>query len=198
MIEIVTGLTPDIQELAGERLWATVAATGAGPGDPAAAGSRLGLARLFGRASARLRLGDASGAGGSPLGRTPLRAGGDQNADAVSAHAYRFRVSLPPRAASPADEQALAALVTRQAPAHTVGTVRSGGLGLVVGVWSAVGVDTALVPLPAPVLGPATAGAGSRPVRLGRSSVVQPGPRGPRAGTPVRPGTAIGVQTLVW
>ena len=198
VIEIVTGLTPDIEELAGERLWATVSAAGAAPGDPAAAGSRLGLARLFGRTSARLRLADASGGGGAPLGRTPLRAGGDQNADAVSAHAYRFRVSLPPRAASPADEQALAALVTRQAPAHTVGTVRSGGLGLVVGAWSAVGVDTALVPLPAPVLGPATAGIRSRPVRLGRSSVVQPGSRGPRAGTPVRSGAAIGVQTLIW
>ena len=198
VIEIVTGLKPDIKELAGERLWATVSAAGTRWSDPAAAGSRLGLARLFGRASARLRLGDASGVGGSPLGRTPLRAGGDPSGDAVSAHAFRFRVSLPPWAASPDDQQALDQLVARQAPAHTVGTIRSGSLGLVVGVWSAVEVDTALLPLPAPVIGPAAATIRSRPARLGRSSVLQPGPRGPRSGIPVRSGTAVGVQTLAW
>ncbi|WP_138735586.1 phage tail protein [Modestobacter excelsi] len=198
VIEIVTGMAPDIRELAAERLWATVTAAGTAPGDPAAAGSTLGQARLFGRASARLRLGDAAGVGGSPLGSTPLRARGDPDTDAVSAHAHRFRVTLPPRALSPEEEQTLSRLVARQAPAHTVGTVRSGGLGLVVGVWSAVGVDTALVPLPAPVLGPAPAGARSRPVRLGRSSVLWPGPRGHWTGTPVRSGTAVGVQTLAW
>ena len=48
------------------------------------------------------------------------------------------------------DLAALRQLVTTQAPAHTVAEVRPGGLGLVVGVWSAVGVDTALAPLPAP------------------------------------------------
>ncbi len=34
VIEIITGLTPDIQELAGERLWATVPEAGAAPGEP--------------------------------------------------------------------------------------------------------------------------------------------------------------------
>lgn len=198
VIEIVTGLAPDVTELAAERSWATVAAADAAPGDPAQAGSRLGLARLFGQATARLRLGDQAGAGGSPLGRAPLRSGGDPRSDALTAHAFRFRVTLPPRTSSAADEQALTELVRRQAPAHTVGTVRSGGLGLVVGVWSAVDVDTALVPLPAPVLGPVTATARSRPVRLGRSSVLHPGPHGARAGTPVRSGTAVGIQTLAW
>ena len=42
VIEIVTGLAPDIEELASERLWATVSAAGAAPGDPAAAGQPAG------------------------------------------------------------------------------------------------------------------------------------------------------------
>ena len=92
------------------------------------------------------------------------------------------------------DLAALRALVVSQAPAHTVAEVRPGGLGLVVGVWSTVGVDTALVPLPAPVL-QAPPGAG-QPVTLGRHSVVWPSARGSWAGIRLGAGLAVGTNTV--
>jgi hypothetical protein len=124
---------------------------------------------------------------------------GDPDDDPLAAHAYRFRLTLPPGPLGPDAERTLARLVGRQAPAHTVGTVRAGRSGLVVGIRSAVGLDTAFVPLAAPVLGPApAAGPLVQPARLGRSSVLRPGPRGPRIGTPVGVGAAVGVRTVAW
>ena len=80
VIEIVTGLTPDIQELAGERLWATVSAAGAAPGGagcrrrPAGPGPavRAGVGTAAtGRRERRGRL--AAGPDPAPRGRRPER-----------------------------------------------------------------------------------------------------------------------------
>jgi phage tail-like protein len=167
---IVFGVTPVIDELATDRRWAHTG--GSGPG--------LGAVRLFGRSSSRFRI------GGSSLGGAPLRAFGDPDNDPLTAHAHRFRVLLP---AGSADEKALRRLVERQAPAHTVGSVRTGGAGFVVGSRSTVGVDTAFVPLPPPVLG------GERPLRLNRDAVLRPGRRGLRRGVSVGEVSAVGVHT---
>ncbi|MFI0418839.1 phage tail protein [Spongiactinospora sp. 9N601] len=173
-IRIVFGVTPVIDELADDRHWAQVRAI-AGP-----VGARgLGSVRLFGRSASRFRL------GGSGLGAAPLRAFGDPDADPLAEHAHRFRVLLP---GGTADEDALRRLVRRQAPAHTSGTVRTGGTGFVVGARSAVGVDTAFAPLPPPVLGA---------VRLNHDGVLRPGPRGARHGVGVGVVSAVGVHTRV-
>ncbi|WP_406631335.1 phage tail protein [Amycolatopsis sp. WGS_07] len=174
-VTIVFGAEPVLDELAKDRRWAQVraAATGSGPG--------LGSVRLFGRSSSRFRI------GGSALGGAPLRAFGDPDDDPLTAHAHRFRVLLP---AGAADEEAVRRLVERQAPAHTRASVRIGGRGFVVGAQSAVGVDTAFVPLPPPVLG--------RGLRLNHDGVLRPGRAGPRHA--VRPGVtaAVGVHTQVF
>ncbi|RSD15377.1 phage tail protein [Amycolatopsis eburnea] len=173
-IGIVFGVDPVIDELAGDRHWAQVRATAA---PPTARG--LGSVRLFGRSSSRLRLDT------STLGATPLRAFGDPDSDPLTEHAHRFRVLLP---AGAADEEAVRRLVVRQAPAHTKGAVRVGGTGFVVGTRSAVGVDTAFVPLPPPVVGG---------VRLNHDGVLRPGPRGVRHGVSVGVVSAVGVHTRV-
>jgi phage tail-like protein len=164
---IVFGVTPVIDELATDRRWAHTG--GNGPG--------LGSVRLFGRSSSRFRI------GGSALGAAPLRAFGDPDKDPLTEHAHRFRVLLP---AGSADEKALRRLVERQAPAHTVGSVRIGQAGFVVGSQSTIGVDTAFVPLPPPVLGS---------VRLNRDGILRPGPRGLRRGVSVGVVSAVGVHT---
>lgn len=176
-VSIVFGAKPVIDELATDRRWAQVRATavGTGPG--------LGAVRLFGRSASRFRV------GGSALGAAPLRAFGDPDTDPLTAHAHRFRLLLP---AGRADGTALRRLVERQAPAHTVGSVRTGGGGFVVGSRSTVGVDTAFVPLPPPVLG------GERPLRLNHDGVLRPGPRGSRHGVSVGAVSAVGVHTQVF
>jgi phage tail-like protein len=175
-VEIVFGVAPVLDELAGDRHWAQVRAT-ARP-----SGARgLGSVRLFGRSSSRFRV------GGSALGATPLRAFGDPDGDPFTEHAHRFRVLLPGQDRT-VDENSLRRLVDRQAPAHTRGTVRTGGAGFVVGTRSTVGVDTAFVPLPAPVLGG---------TRLNHDGVLRPGPRGARRGVSVGVVSAVGVHTRV-
>lgn len=174
-VEIVFGVTPVLDELANDRRWAQVRAT-ASP--PHAAG--LGSVRLFGRSSTRFRL------GGSALGTTQIRAFGDPDSDPLTEHAHRFRVLLP---AGSTGGEALRRLVERQAPAHTRGSMRTGGEGFVVGTRSTVGVDTVFVPLPPPVLG------GAHPLRLNHDGVLRPGPRGARHGVSVGLVAAVGVHT---
>ena len=176
-ISIVFGVPPVIDELTDERHWAHVRAR------PAPVGARgLGSVRLFSRSSTRFRL------GGSALDRAPLRSFGDPDMDPLTEHAHRFRVLLP---AGSADVDAVRRLVDRQAPAHTRGSIRLGGAGFVVGSQSTVGVDTAFVPLPPPVLG------GSHPVRLNHDGVLRPGPRGVRHGLEVGVVSAVGIHTRV-
>ncbi len=172
-VRIVFGVDPVIDELADDRQWAQVRATARGnaPG--------LGSVRLFGRSATRFRV------GGSALGAAPLRAFGDPDTDPLTEHAHRFRVLVP---GGRVDEDALRRVVTRQAPAHTRASVRTGGAGFVVGTRSAVGVDTAFVPLPAPVLGG---------TRLDHDGVLRPGPRGARHGVSVGVVSAVGIHTQV-
>ncbi|MER8158774.1 phage tail protein I [Streptomyces sp. NPDC094472] len=177
-VRIVFGVTPVVDELATDRRWAWLRAAQRA-GGPA---QGLGAVRLFGRSASRFRV------GGTVLGAAPLRAFGTPDSDPFTAHAHRFRLLLP---AGSADAAALRRLVERQAPAHTVGSVRTGGAGFVVGSRSTVGVDTAFVPLPAPVLG------GAHPVRLNRDGVLRPGPRGLRRGVGVGVVSAVGIQTQV-
>ena len=133
------GVDVAISELATDRNWA-----------PWARPAGCGSTRLFSRSRTRFRV------GGSALSSAPIRSFGNPDDDPLTAQANRIRVLVPPAPGRGGpDLAALRQLVASQAPAHTVAEVRPGGLGLVVGVWSAVGVDTALVPLPAPVLRPA-------------------------------------------
>lgn len=176
-ISIVFGVAPVVDELAGDRHWAQVRAR------PVPVGARgLGSVRLFGRSSTRFRL------GGSTVGSAPLRSFGDPDADPLTEHAHRFRVLLP---TGSADVDAVRRLVDRQAPAHTRGSVRLGGTGFVVGSRSTVGVDTAFVPLPPPVLG------GAHPVRLNHDGVLRPGTRGARHGLRIGEVSAVGIHTRV-
>ncbi|WP_413796691.1 phage tail protein I [Streptomyces iranensis] len=190
-VRIVFGVAPVVDELAADRRWAHLRAaqdqargTDQGRDTDQARGTDQGLGaiRLFGRSASRFRV------GGTALGAAPLRAFGAPDSDPFTAHAHRFRLLLP---AGSADATALRRLVERQAPAHTVGSVRTGGAGFVVGSRSTVGVDTAFVPLPAPVLG------GANPVRLNRDGVLRPGPRGLRRGVGVGVVSAVGMHTQV-
>ncbi|MGB3441555.1 MAG: phage tail protein [Actinophytocola sp.] len=172
-VKIVFGVEPVLDELADERRWAHVRATATPSGAPG-----LGSVRLFGRSASRFRV------GGSSLGAAPLRAFGDQDTDPFTEHAHRFRVLVPE---GRVDEGAVRRIVTRQAPAHTRASVRTGGAGFVVGTRSAVGVDTAFVPLPAPVVGA---------IRLNHDGVLRPGPRGARHGVSVGV-SSVGIHTQI-
>jgi phage tail-like protein len=179
-ISIVFGVDVTIQELAADRNWAGLNRT-----------SRLRGSRLFGRSRARFRV------GGSALSTAPIRSFGNPDDDPLTAQANRIRVLVPPAPGrGEPDLAALRRLVERQAPAHTVVAVRPGGQGLVVGVWSAVGVDTVLAPLPAPVLGRDTPAGTGRAVKLGRHSVLWPAARGSLTGIRVGTGPAIGIHTV--
>ncbi|MCP3143388.1 phage tail protein [Pyxidicoccus xibeiensis] len=123
------------------------------PGNPFGAVGRtcvVGATRLHGRNRGRLRLDR------STLGQSTLRSFGNPDADPLREAAYRFTILFPPGVARTGPErQRLEALVQALKPAHTVALVRFGG-GFVVGTSSAVGIDTALLPPPAPVLGTTT------------------------------------------
>ena len=122
---------------------------------------RLNANRLFGRSRRRFRLDT------STLGSAPLRSYGNPDTDPAMERAFRFTIQFPADAsASQQDRMRLEALVDALKPAHTVAQVRFGSRGFIVGWASAVGIDTALVPLPAPVLG--------QTPRLSRRSVLWP------------------------
>jgi hypothetical protein len=88
------------------------------------------------------------------LGRAPLRSYGNPDQDPFADGAYRFRVLVPPLPDRSAEGlQRLENLIMAQSPAHAVFSLREGGTGFVVGQWTAIGIDTAFVPLAAPVLG---------------------------------------------
>jgi phage tail-like protein len=161
-IELVFGVNCGIDELGPQRAFAALGF-----------GANLGSVRVFGRASARVRL------GASALGRAPLLSFGNPDRDALSANAFRFRVLVPPTlGASEPLSRRLAELVAAQKPAHTVETLRRRRTGWVVGTGSGIGVDTAFTGLPKPVLG------SSGNIRLRRNSILAAGSR------PARPGGA--------
>ncbi|MCB9563780.1 MAG: phage tail protein [Kofleriaceae bacterium] len=175
-VELTFGVTPAIEEL------------GAVPPFGALGGVRVGTVRLFGRGRARARL------GGSRLGQTRLDSYGDPDGDARAALAYRIRVQVPAIAgvAGPQGRARLARLVDAQKPAHVAATIRVGAAVPLVGVGAAVGIDTALRALPAPVLGGADGN-----VRLRRTTILWPGARRVGATLSVGRAAAVGVHTLL-
>jgi phage tail-like protein len=193
-LQLVFGVTASIEELSSVGPWGSVAAnpcvrqsvvcqpaTATTRGRPA----RLRAVRLFGRNSARFYLDR------STLGKAPLRSYGNPDQDPFSDGAYRFQVLVPPMSDNLSQQiQRLTNLVQSQSPAHTVASIRVGGTGFLPGTWSAIGVDTAFVPLAAPVLGT------SGNIRLSRMSVLwgQPGSRG--FGTAVGRKSVVGRQTI--
>jgi phage tail-like protein len=167
--KLIFDVEPAIEELALQRPWAALGST-----------SRVANFRLFGRTRARATLGR------SALGATTVKSFGDPARDPLDAVAYRFRVLVPPPAAGRFSPARIRGLVESQKPAHTVATVRLGGAGFLVGASSAIGIDTALTPLAAPVLG----SAGN--VRLNSATVLRRGRR--RRQRPYS--LAVGLQPL--
>lgn len=174
-IQLTTGAAPVIQELALERAWGTVGRD-----------TQLGAVRLFSRASSRFQLGQSS------LCHAPVKSFGNGDSDPLTALAYRFRVLLPP---GPETEQTtpdrVRRIVESQKPAHTVASVRIGGTGFLVGIWSAVGIDTVFAAPPPPVLG------ADGNVRLSRASILAPSRLGCGGGARLGQASAVGVHTVV-
>jgi phage tail-like protein len=169
-IELAVGVAPAILELSGTSPYARTGAF------------KLGGSRLFGRAAARVRL------GASVLGAAPLHSYGDPDRDHVSAFGFRIMVQVP-ALASPDARERLRRLVDAQTPAHVVAQVRVGGEHALLGVASAVGIDTRLGGLPMPRLGQNT--------RLRRmTALARSGARG-LAGFRVGVAPAIGIQTVL-
>jgi phage tail-like protein len=169
-VQCVLGRPISIEERGPERAWGSLSRD-----------ARLDSVRLFGRSIARVRLGT------SALGRAPIRSFGNPDRDPLSSGAFRFRV-LAHETAPEASRQ-LAEIVSSQKPAHTVETIRAPGDAWIIGLTSAVGVDTQFVPLPAPVLGST--------VRLRRTSVLARG-RGPSSRSIVAGARVmVGVDTRV-
>lgn len=175
-IRTITGVEPAIRELALERSFAAIGRAGGT--------AILGHVRLFSRSGARFRV------GASRLGGAPVESFGNPDQDPLTATAFRFQVLAPPQAVggSPLARARLQQLVTAQRPAHTVASLRIGGDGFVLGVQSAVGIDTVLGGLPAPVLG--------KTVRLGRMSALAPSREGCRVGFVVGR-AAVGSDTVM-
>ena len=182
-IDTVFHIKPAIRELAAERSWGALADS---KKDKAGAlvqpDATVGAVRLFGKARARFRLGH------SALGAAPIRGYGNPDLDPLIAEAYRFEVQLP-RETSPIDQSRVTGLIESQKPAHTAMSVRFGGDGFVVGIWSSVGIDTAFTPLPQPVLG------ASGNIRLRRASLVAASSARGRLPLVVGLSSAVGVQT---
>ncbi len=136
-LRVALGVSAWLEERGAHRPWGAVGS------------ARVGGMRLFGRSTARVRLGT------SRLGRARLVSGGDPDLDAVRANASRVIVNLPP--ADDAGRRVDIALVSRvvrsQSPAHIATTVAvaRGTTGFVTGL-ARVGVDTTLSrPAPAVV-----------------------------------------------
>ena len=172
IIELVTGVKPALVELGPDRAFSSLGA------------ARVGSTRLFGRAAARFR------AGRSKLCGAPLKSFGNPDQDPLAVDAFRFQVLVPKSAAAtPEARERLRQLVDSQKPAHTVASLRVGG-ALIVGVRSAVGIDTVLGAIDPPVLGRA----GN--VRLGRASVLFGSRKGSPLGFPVG-AAAVGIDTVM-
>jgi phage tail-like protein len=155
-LRIAIGISGVVEELGSHRPWGAVGT------------ARLGEVRLFGRSTARVRLGS------SRLGRARMIADGDPDLDAVRAGAHRIRVHVPPLTDD--GERLDVALVTRvvrsQTPAHLATAVAASRPGFVTGRVR-LGVDTVLT-APQPAVLTRT---GPRRVGLGRTGVVARGRR---------------------
>lgn len=130
----------------------------------------LGGFRLFGKSESRFRV------GASALGRAAIRTFGNPDSDPVTQDAHQFEVLVPPL--EDANSQTLSRIdkiIDSQKPAHTQHSVRIGGTGFVLGVHSAIGIDTQFVSPPTTVLGE-----GGFAMRLGEG-ILGVGPNTPTA-----------------
>ena len=175
-IRLTTGVAPAIQELGGATTFGRLGKQRCGRG------FRLNETRLFGAAKARFRL-DASA-----LGAAPLRSYGDPDRDYVAATGWRVLVQVPPLADADAVVR-LRRLIDAQKPAHVVTNLRVGSDLALLGIDSAVGIDTRLAGLPLPYLGINT--------RLHRATALARGRA--RGGTSFAVGTAsaVSIQTVL-
>jgi phage tail-like protein len=175
-IELTTGVVPAIQELGGSTAFGRLA------NQRTDRGFRIGEARLFGAAKARFRL-DASA-----LGAAPLHSHGDPDRDHVAATGWRVLVQVPALDDAAAVAR-LRRLIDAQKPAHVVTQLRIGGELALLGVASAIGIDTRLAGLPPPYLGVNT--------RLHRATVLARGRA--RGGSRFAVGTAsaVSIQTVL-
>ncbi len=168
-VALVFDVTPGIRELGPERAFGALGRE-----------TRLRGFRLFGQGRARFRLGSSS------LSKTPIRGFGNPDHDAQVQGSNRIIVSIPPGAVTGDDDRRrLARLINDQKPAHLIADIQFGGLGFSVGAGSTLGIDTAFLPFPAPVLGR------DGNVRLGRQTILWPGANNPN------PGMAVGTTTVV-
>jgi phage tail-like protein len=166
-LRIALGVSAVVEELGSVRPWGAVGT------------ARLGAVRLFGRSTARVRLGS------SRLGRARLVGEGDPDLDAVRAGAHRIRVHLPPLTddGQRVDTALVGRVVRSQTPAHLATSLSTPRPGFVTGRVR-LGVDTVLTAPPPAVLtrtGPGRIG-------LGRTGVVA---RGRRGGLPVPVGRHV-------
>jgi len=184
-IELVTGLVPAIQELGGASSpFGRLGRAAPRPGAAAPGAARVGEVRLFGRSRARVRL------GASALGAAPLHSHGDPDRDHLAAFGWRIVVQVPGGAALAAGAlERLRRLVDAQKPAHVAAAVRVGGERMLVGIASAVGIDTRLRGVPASYLGTSTL--------LGRRTVLARGARRGGADLAVGASSAVAIQTVL-
>lgn len=155
-LRIALGITAVVEELGSTRPWGAVGT------------ARLGEVRLFGRSTARVRLGS------SRLGRAHMAGDGDPDLDAVRAGAHRIRVHVPPLTddGQRVDAALVARVVRSQTPAHLATALSAPRPGFVTGRVR-LGVDTVLTAPPPAVLtrtGPGRIG-------LDRTGVVSRGRR---------------------
>jgi phage tail-like protein len=193
-VNAVFGVTPVITESSSTGPWGSIASredlnaercdTNAPPLQTQR-NVRLGSTRLFGKNSTRLRL------GGSALGSAPIRSFGDPDQDPFSSGSFRLQIQVPPFGdMSPPQLQRLTNLIDAQKPAHTVASIRVGGTGFLLGSWSAVGVDTAFVPLAPPILGT------SGNIRLNRMSILGGDASGFEGISGLGVDSVVGLQTI--
>ncbi|MGO4362950.1 phage tail protein [Terrabacter sp. RAF57] len=162
-LRIALGIDVTLEELGRDRPWGAVGT------------ARLGDVRLFGRSTARFRLGT------SQLGRAPMVSDGDPDLDAVRSGEHKLRVHVPTldEDGRRVDRALVTRVVRSQAPAHLAVSVAQARPGMTA-VAMRLGIDTVLLPPGPAVLGAAVPGAG--PTVLGRAVVA----RG-RSRTRVRP-----------
>jgi phage tail-like protein len=183
-VQLVFGVTLSIEESSSAGPWGSVAKDRCGPANTLGRPARLGAVRLFGRTKSRFYLNR------SALGGAPIRSYGNPDQDPFADGAYRIKVQVPPLTdSSPEQIERLTNLIESQSPAHTVASIRVGGTGFLLGQWSAIGVDTAFLPIAAPVLG-----SGGN-VRLNRMTVLWSGPRSRMCGPAIGRNFIVGAET---
>jgi phage tail-like protein len=153
-LRIALGVPASVEELGTTRPWGAVGT------------ARLGGVRLFGRSTARVRLGT------SRLGQAPLVSDGDPDLDAVRSGEHRIRVHVPAldEDGHRVDLDVVTRVVRSQTPAHIAISVSRARPGMAV-VAARLGIDTVLLPPEPAVIGQPSPG--TSPTVLGRAVVAR-------------------------